>query len=540
MSSRDYQKSDTYIWQPLPLDYLLANNSTFSLRVLAIVGIWILAIAGALAATISLLPDTRMVIGDESTEVIKFFLFNPALIIGLLLFYWFGFEWGFIPVFLSSFIIAFHSNMEWTWALLFGIAFVLGMAILALAYQSFKIPYSLRSLKSIAFFISVSFIAAVSSSLGSFIWSLSHQLSALDTLTIWKGWWSGSFLQSVLFIGPLLFFFTPLMEHLKQQWFEIPEQQPVSLKWVYGAVISVTVVLVIFILSGKILGELRVEEVMTATSNITLVSVMGALESFEIISWISMGLIIITGYGAIHLISGWNRNLNKEVDKRTAELNESQEKLKKSLEEKEFLLKEIHHRVKNNLALVGALLELQEMTSDADQSPELLRTSRSRIKSMALAHEALYQNEDFSNISISEFIQRIANLTHSSFAPPGNCIELNFNLEDARLDMKRSISLGLLLNEVLINAYKHAFKGREQGEILIESCNRDGQMTLNIRDDGVGLPENSATSSKSLGMKLIKKMAKQIGADLDISSSSQGTTYSLTFEAEVVQGVYRT
>ncbi|MFH5883286.1 sensor histidine kinase [Halalkalibaculum sp. DA3122] len=534
MSAREHQAgSDHYTWQPVPLDFLLSSYSAFNFRVLAILSTWTLCIAFTLAATIYLLPENRMVIGTESTEVIKFFLFNPALILGLLLFFWFGFEWGFIPVFLSSFIIAFHSSMAWGWALLFGISFVLGMSIMAMAYQSFKISYNLRSLKSIAFFISISFIASIGSSLGAFIWSLSHHLSALDTLIVWKGWWSGSFLQSALFIGPLLFFFTPVAEHLKHRWLKIPEQQPISLRWVYGAVISVTIVLVIFILSGKILGELRVQEVMTGAQRITLTSVMGALESFEIISWISMGLIIVTGYGAIYLISGWNRKLNREVNKRTAELSESQEKLRKSLNEKEFLLKEIHHRVKNNLALVSALLELQEMTSGAGQNPELLQTSRSRIKSMALAHEALYQNENFSDINIRNFIERIADLTHKSFAPKDGSIRLHLHLEDARLNMKRSISLGLLLNEIMINAYKHAFKGQQQGTILLQSKTVGGKVLLEISDDGVGLPEDTGMDSqKSLGMSLIKKMAKQLSGKLDISSSQEGTTFRLSFDEE--------
>lgn len=530
MSSEDHSHTNDFTWKPLPLDFLLSSYSPFSWRIVLVIAGWTASIAAVLAATFYLMPESQTLFTGDKTEVLRFFLFNPAFIIGLLLFFWFGFEWGFIPVFLSSFIIAFHSSMAWGWALLFGIAFVLGMAIFALAYQSFKIPYNLRSLKSIAFYISISFVASIGSSLGSFIWSLSHHLSALKTLTLWKGWWSGSLLQSILFIGPLLFFFTPVMEYLKERYFKEPPEQSISLKWIYSAVISVTFILVIFIFAGKVLGELRVREVMTGSHNITLGSILSAMESFEIISWISIGLIMVTGYAAIHLISGWNRNLNEEVKKRTEELNEHQEKLQESLEEKEFLLKEIHHRVKNNLALVSALLELQEITNDTPHSDGLFQTSRSRIKSMALAHEALYETENFSSISMKKFIQCIANLTHNSFAPKDGSIELVYELEDAELSMKRSVSLGLLLNEVLINAYKHAFKGRKQGTITIESTCVGGYVTLAISDDGVGLPVNlPKTKRRSLGMNLIRRLAKQLFAKLDISSE-EGTCYTLNFQ----------
>lgn len=307
------QNRKSYIWTPIPLDHLLSRYHLHSPRLLIPLGIWICSIAAALASTIYLLPDPELIFEGQRTEIINFFLFNPAYIIGLLLFFWFGFEWGFIPVFLSTFIIAFQSSMPLGWALIFAFSFVLGITIFALAYQSFKIPFDLRSLKSIAFYISISFIASIASSLGSFIWSLSHTLSALDTLTLWNGWWSGGFLQSVLFIGPALFFLTPAVAYLKHRFLAVPQPPPISAKWVYGSVVSITVILVVFILSGKILGELRIEEVITASQHITLASVLGALESFEIISWISIGLILLTGYGAIYIFSGWNRSLNEEV-----------------------------------------------------------------------------------------------------------------------------------------------------------------------------------------------------------------------------------
>lgn len=522
-----------HLWNPLTFDLLLSHYSLLNVRVWGILLIWIGAIFISLFATIYLLPNEWMSITDNRTDVIHFFLFNPALILGLLLFFWFGFEWGFIPVFLCSFIIAFHSSMPWGWALIFGIAFVLGLTICAMAYQGFNIRYDLRSLKSIAFYISIMFIASIGSSLGSFIWSFTHQLTAYETLMIWKSWWSGSFVQAVFITGPVLWILTPKVEALKMRWFKLQKRKQLSLKWVSGAVASITGALALFIFSGKYLGKLRVQEVMTEQKKATVIDVVNALESFEIISWISIGIIITTGYGAFKLIGGWNSQLTDEVQKRTQQLNQSQKKLEESLDEKKVLLKEIHHRVKNNMALVSALLELQEKTSNLNGDLETFKTARSRIKSMALAHEALYKNESFSNISMKKYIERISNLTHRSFTNQNAEIDLQFNLQDTTLEMSKSIPLGLVINEILINAHKHAFNGKSKGQIKLESRVNNRKIIISICDDGIGLPQSpDKMETNSLGMTLIKKFSKQLKADLSIETKKgQGTTFNLAFQA---------
>ena len=526
------QQSSSLLWKPITFDILLSRYSLTNIRVWGMLAMWIIAIASTLYATITLLPNEWMSLSNSRTDVIKFFIFNPALILGLLLFFWFGFEWGFIPIFLCSFVIAFHSSMPWGWALIFAIAFVLGVAICAMAYQGFNVPYDLRSLKSIAFFISIIFIASIGISLGSFILSFSHQLSASETLMIWKSWWSGSFIQAILITGPLLWLFTPAVERLKNRFFSLPDRSQLSLKWVAGAVTSITGALALFIFSGKYLGKLRVQEVMMEQKTATVIDVVNALESFEIISWISIGIIVVTGYGAFKLIGGWNKQLTSEVENRTRQLHESQKKLQVSLDEKKILLKEIHHRVKNNMALVSALLELQERTCSKNGTQSTFKTARARIKSMALAHEALYQNESFSNISMKEYIQRISNLTHRSFVNKNADIDLKFNLEDARLEMSKSIPLGLVINEILINAHKHAFDGMSDGFIELGSTVEEGKITIYIRDNGVGLPKDlEELKTKSLGMTLIKKFSKQLKADLSIESDQdEGTRFSLAFQ----------
>jgi two-component sensor histidine kinase len=538
-NQREYSKAmknrqrhlGTQLWKPITFDDLLSRYSLSGSQVWKLLGIWIVIIFTALAATLFLLPEEWMLLTGRRSELIQFFVFNPALILGMLLFFWFGFEWGFIPIFLSSFIIAFHSNMPWGWALIFGIAFVFGLAICAMAYQGFNISYNLKSFKSIVFYVSITFIASIGSSMGAFIWSFTHKLSAYETLLIWKSWWSGSFLQALLIIGPCIWLFSPAIERFKNRRFNISRNQDVSMKWVFGSVSSITGALALFIFSGKLLGKMRVQEVMTTQEAATVMDVVNALDSFEIISWISIGIIIVTGYGAFTLIGGWNKRLSEEVENRTEELNKSQEKLRVSLEEKEILLQEIHHRVKNNMALVSALLELQERTSGDGDSQKKLQTARSRIKSMAMAHEALYENKSFSNISMKEYVKRIGKLTHKSFADGKTEINLELDLEDTSLEMSQSIPFGLLVNEILINAYKHAFKDCESGCIQLESKVENGQIHFSIRDNGVGMPSKDNLRNGSLGMKLINKFSKQLKADLSIQSEKgQGTEFSLVFE----------
>lgn len=526
------EKQESHLWQPVTFELLLSNYPLQDRRVWGILLCWILTIASILTVTIALLPQEWISMTNSRVDVMQFFLFNPALILGLLLFFWFGFEWGFVPIFLCSFVIAFHSNMPWGWSLIFAIAFVLGLAISAMAYQGFNIPYNLRSFKSIAFYVSIMFIASIASSLGSFIWSLTHQLSAYETLMLWKGWWSGSFIQAIFIMGPLIWAFTPAVERFKKRLFDLPEPKEISLKWLSGSVASITGALALFILSGKYLGKLRVQEVMTEQKAASVLDVVNALETFEIISWISIGIIIITGYGAFKLISGWNKQLTKEVQNRTQELHESQKKLEVSLNEKEVLLEEIHHRVKNNMALVSALLELQEKTTDKSETEATFQTARSRIKSMSLAHEALYQNDSFSAINIKDYIKRISNFTHESFKDKDVDIDLKYQLEDAKIELDRSIPLGLLMNEILINAYKHAFTGKKEGQIELISKVKNDKIEICIRDNGVGLAADpESMKNNSFGMTLIKKFTKQLKADLSIDSQkNQGTSFNLVFK----------
>lgn len=518
-----------FFWRPVSLDFLTSNFKSTDARLYGPILGWIVIIVVSLFVTANLLQQEWLTLTSDRVKIINFFLLNPALIIGMLLLLWFGFEWGFIPVYLCTFIVAYMSDITVLWASLIGMSFIFGMGFFALAYHSIRIPYTLRSIKSVAAFVVISFIAALASSMGSFIWSFFLQLSAQDTLIVWKSWWTGIFFQSILILGPLLFILSPWVERKKNQYFELPTQKEVSPKWIYGSVVSVALTLALFIFSGYVLGRSNVRETVGSSDMVMVTDIMGSLEAFEIITWTSIGLILVTGYAAIYLLHSWNENLQEEVDERTADLLESREELKVSLKEKDILFKEIQHRVKNNLAQVHGMLELQETMSKNKSVADLLKISKSRIRTMSLAHEALYNNENFSKISLKEYIENIAEVTHRSFQDGTKVVNLSYEVDDIHLDMAKAIPLGLMISEILINAHKHAFNETDQGDISILSNINDDTMLMKISDNGSGIPEDiDLKKSNSLGMTLVNNFTDQLRADMTIHSNSNGTRFEFT------------
>jgi two-component sensor histidine kinase len=262
---------------------------------------------------------------------------------------------------------------------------------------------------------------------------------------------------------------------------------------------------------------------------------MSSLEAFEIITWTSIGLILVTGYAAIYLLHSWNENLREQVEERTSDLLKSREELKVSLKEKDILFKEIQHRVKNNLAQVHGLLELQETMSEDQNVADLLKISKSRIRTMSLAHEALYNNENFSKISLKDYIENIAEVTHRSFQDNNKVVHLSYKVDDLHLDMAKAIPLGLMISEILINAHKHAFNRKDDGKINILSSINEDKMLMKISDNGSGIPKDiDLSKSNSLGMTLVNNFSDQLKADLKINSNSKGTRFEFSIPLQSI------
>ena len=192
----------------------------------------------------------------------------------------------------------------------------------------------------------------------------------------------------------------------------------------------------------------------------------------------------------------------------------AEQQLISSLREKEVLLAEIHHRVKNNLAVITGLLELQSYNTENQNARRILKESQMRINSIALVHEKLYQSEDLSRIQIQVYLKELVEFIQQTMSSDSVPVEISYDFDDISLIITQAIPCGLLLNEVLTNSFKHAFKGREQGNIKIEFKEEDGMLAFRICDDGVGFKDvEQLNENSSLGMKLIRTLAKQLEAE---------------------------
>jgi len=220
-------------------------------------------------------------------------------------------------------------------------------------------------------------------------------------------------------------------------------------------------------------------------------------------------------------------NINKQK-KSEAERLAAEEKIKASLEEKEVLLKEIHHRVKNNLQIISSLLNLQSKYTGDINTLDIFQDSKNRIRSMALIHEILYQSGDFSKINFSDYIQKLLNYIRRSY---GIDVRITLNVEEIPLDMDRAMSCGLIINELVSNSFKYAFpEGR--GEVWIDFYSENGKdFIIKIKDSGAGIPEDlDIYNTDSLGLQLVFNLVEQLDGMMEVCRTG-GTMFTIRFPA---------
>ncbi|MCB0792416.1 MAG: PAS domain S-box protein [Flavobacteriales bacterium] len=213
------------------------------------------------------------------------------------------------------------------------------------------------------------------------------------------------------------------------------------------------------------------------------------------------------------------------TDKMTVEAE-----LRESLHEKEVLLKEVHHRVKNNLQIISSILNLQTSYVGKDQRMlDLLRESQDRIRSMSFIHESLYQTKDFSSIDLANYVDRLSRNLVMSYSVSGT-VELETDLERVLLGLDQAIPCGLILNELISNALKHAFPNERQGRIRVGVHAEDRRIRVEVSDNGVGLPEDfDDERDANLGLQLVHTLVDQLDATLE-RPKGRGARYFLTFE----------
>ena len=253
------------------------------------------------------------------------------------------------------------------------------------------------------------------------------------------------------------------------------------------------------------------------------------LENEAFIRYIFIGSLVILCIilGLLYNRYCMKRKTNVMLEAKRKEINRKNKKLQQLVDEKEWLLKEIHHRVKNNLQIVISLLNTQSAYLDNEDALEAIQNSQHRMHAMSLIHQKLYQTENLSSIDMSWYIKDLAGYLKDSF-DNDNKIKFNLNLLPVELDVAQAVPLGLILNEAISNAIKYAFPDRK-GIITILLEKRDEHYFLEISDNGVGLPKNYAPGENdSLGMNLMTGLAEQLDGNFSIQSD-EGVTISINF-----------
>lgn len=258
---------------------------------------------------------------------------------------------------------------------------------------------------------------------------------------------------------------------------------------------------------------------------------------FWVVLWIIVLLVVIyMGYlQQNRMVKRKTAELRRELFERQMaekELLASQQKLQQSLAEKESLLREIHHRVKNNLQVVSSMLYLQEEYMQDAKGVEILRESQNRVKSMALIHEQLYGTADLAQIDFGRYVKGLTANLFDAYGIDPTHIRLNVRADDIALGVDMAVPCGLIVNELVSNALKHAFLPDVGGtiDVVIGSLD-DGRMQFVVADDGIGLDASPADAEKkSLGLRLVDTLTAQLDGSLSVQSE-HGTRFSITLNA---------
>ncbi|MEL7833231.1 PAS domain S-box protein [Fodinibius sp. Rm-B-1B1-1] len=226
------------------------------------------------------------------------------------------------------------------------------------------------------------------------------------------------------------------------------------------------------------------------------------------------------------------------VGRDITEQKKHENELRESLKEKETLLLEIHHRVKNNLAVISGMIQLQAYETENKKFSEQLFDSVARIQTMGSIHELLYQSESFSRLNFDENIQKLVSEISNTFQTDFD-LTVDYNLQSVDLNINQAIPCSLIINEVITNILKHAFEEGDDGKMTVSVREKSQEVIVTVKDNGKGLPSNFNTmmTNKTLGLKLIDTLAQQLDADYAYNSLSNGTKFSLSFQKSEPKGI---
>lgn len=247
----------------------------------------------------------------------------------------------------------------------------------------------------------------------------------------------------------------------------------------------------------------------------------------------TMGVIAVQNYNNQNIYSNNDLQIFEFTSyeiARAIEIKKTQEKINQNLREKEAMLQEIHHRVKNNLQIISSLLHIQSKSVEDEFSLNLLKESQNRVRSMAIIHQKLYENKDLSSVDFNSYTHGLTSYLLSSYRVDQSIISFKSKIKDIHLSLKTAIPCGLILNEILTNSLKYAFPDKRNGTIFIDLQKiGNGRFQLKIGDNGVGINKSTHPEKrKSLGMDLIEIFVQQINGAMQLESKN-GVCYTIIF-----------
>ncbi|WP_430906516.1 histidine kinase dimerization/phosphoacceptor domain -containing protein [Maribacter sp. 2-571] len=254
----------------------------------------------------------------------------------------------------------------------------------------------------------------------------------------------------------------------------------------------------------------------------------------NLISWSVSGisLLIITAVFFLFRTKQRNNRLlekkNAEIQHKNEDLSEKSIALKKALDEKDVLLKEIHHRVKNNLQLVSSLLNLQANTHESEQLDDFVARSHNRIASMALVHEVLYKSNRIKNVPFNEYLKELVSAVYQSFDFSNKDIRYEIYATDTVFNLDTTVPVGIVVNELVHNAFKHAFNDQKKGMLTVRFKAENGAHKISVRDNGKGMNLTDTCFDKSYGLRLVKILIRQLRGSITYTTD-KGTWFIVRF-----------
>lgn len=231
----------------------------------------------------------------------------------------------------------------------------------------------------------------------------------------------------------------------------------------------------------------------------------------------------------LHQIQQRDEEMEQRVEERTQEISDANKRLTDSLSEKVVLLKEIHHRVKNNLQIISSLLSLQTRKITDPATLEIFSNSRNRIRAMASIHERLYQSTDLAKLDFAQYLKGLADYLFQSYKISPQDIRFRSEVENVALDLDHAIPCGLMINELISNSLKYAYPAGRKGEIRVCLVQSQKGYTLQVADDGIGFPADiDFRSSESLGLQLINTLVNQLHGSIEMQNHL-GTQFTIEF-----------